>query len=408
MKVSIVGSTFTGNKGAAAMLESSIQELSEKFENIEFSVLSISPNVDKKLNPYKNVKVYNSKPLYLGLVVNPSAIVYRLVPPLRNLIKKICPEVHEIYTSKALLDQGGITFSDGREYFLIFNIATILPALVLGTDVIKVSQAMGPFKNPINRFFAKLLLPKVKLIISRGARTQAFLDELGLDNTKEGADYAFSLHMTDKSKNSAEKFLEKSNNVFNKNDKVVGISPSVVVKKQMDKIGKDYIGLTSDFINELIKNEYKVAIIPHSVRLNTDRTHNNDLPMSTEIYNNVSNKDSILLVDEELDSQELRYIIGKCDYFVASRFHAMISSLSQKVPTMVVGWSHKYGEVLDMFEMGEFVISYKDIDNKTQIDLFDKLIKSDEQIKGKYENNYKKVMKDSKINTKYITNAISE
>jgi polysaccharide pyruvyl transferase WcaK-like protein len=39
---------------------------------------------------------------------------------------------------------------------------------------------------------------------------------------------------------------------------------------------------------------------------------------------------------------------------VTSRFHAMISGLSTCTPTVVVGWSHKYREVLDDFGLADF------------------------------------------------------
>ncbi len=57
--------------------------------------------------------------------------------------------------SDVLLDIGGITFSDGREKYLPFNILSIWPAMLLGVPVVKLAQAVGPFKNPLNRFLRK-------------------------------------------------------------------------------------------------------------------------------------------------------------------------------------------------------------------------------------------------------------
>ena len=34
---------------------------------------------------------------------------------------------------------------------------------------------------------------------------------------------------------------------------------------------------------------------------------------------------------------------------ISSRFHAMISALSLGIPVFIIGWSHKYQEVLQMF-----------------------------------------------------------
>lgn len=408
MKFTIIGSTFTGNKGAAAMLESSIQTLSAKYDDAEFVLLSISPKADKKLNPYKNVKVMSAKPLYLGLVINPVSILYRLLPFMRGIFAKISPEVKELHESAALLDEGGITFSDGREKYLIFNVATILPAMILGTKVIKISQALGSFKNPINRFVSKLILPKVTLIISRGDRTHEFLEGLNLTNIKRGADFAFSLDMTDSSKKEAEAYIKEKNNIFENNQKVVGISPSVVVKGQMDKANMDYIKITADFLNGLIAKGYSIALVPHSVRLNTTKTHNNDLPLTKELYELINDKGKVLLIDDELDSQQLRYIIGKCDYFIASRFHAMISSLAMQVPTMVVGWSHKYGEVLKMFDMQDYVMNYKETSVEKLNNVFEELLKNESAIKDKFSKHWTEVKEKSLKNVDYIGETIKE
>jgi colanic acid/amylovoran biosynthesis protein len=43
-----------------------------------------------------------------------------------------------------LIDLAGVSFIDGREKFLPFNILTILPAMLLGVPVVKFAQAMGP------------------------------------------------------------------------------------------------------------------------------------------------------------------------------------------------------------------------------------------------------------------------
>ena len=40
---------------------------------------------------------------------------------------------------------------------------------------------------------------------------------------------------------------------------------------------------------------------------------------------------------------------GDRPQIVTSRFHAMISALVERTPLLVVGWSHKYGEVLAQF-----------------------------------------------------------
>jgi polysaccharide pyruvyl transferase WcaK-like protein len=54
-------------------------------------------------------------------------------------------------------------------------------------------------------------------------------------------------------------------------------------------------------------------------------------------------------IDAPLTAGELRRLVAGSRVLVTSRFHAMISGLATCTPTVVVGWSHKYREVLDDF-----------------------------------------------------------
>jgi polysaccharide pyruvyl transferase WcaK-like protein len=55
-----------------------------------------------------------------------------------------------------------------------------------------------------------------------------------------------------------------------------------------------------------------------------------------------------------LYSAELRRLVADARVLVTSRFHAMISGLATATPTIVLGWSHKYREVLDLFGATEY------------------------------------------------------
>src|SRR5690606_35525159 len=119
-----------------------------------------------------------------GVLINGGAVLWRLVPPLRKVIGRKLPEVRALAEADVVLDQGGIAFSDGREKFLLFNLAILLPGFVLATPVVKCAQALGPFRKRLNRTAARLALPRVRLIVARGATTLEFLDGIGLRNTE--------------------------------------------------------------------------------------------------------------------------------------------------------------------------------------------------------------------------------
>ncbi|MCL3862708.1 polysaccharide pyruvyl transferase family protein [Actinotalea sp. K2] len=358
MKVAVIGSALSGNKGAAAMLESGVQQLSARDTRSRFVLLSMYPRSDAEQNPYPAMRVLDASPLRLGVLINGSALLHRLLPPLRRTIERAVPEVGALATADVLLDQGGITFVDGRGKFLIYNVASILPALFVGTPVVKCAQAMGPFRTPLNRLAAKALLPRMAAIVSRGAVTHEHLMGLGLANVTAGADLAFTLEVTEHDAAIARAAVDMT--FFDDDDgDVVGVSPSAVLRKSAEANGGDYVAEVQRMIDHLTGTlGKKVLLVAHSARAHTDKTHNNDLPLCREVFAGLGHTDRVLFPDAELSSQALRYLIGRCDVFVASRFHAMVSSLAMGVPTLVIGWSHKYREVLDMFGLASWAVGH--------------------------------------------------
>lgn len=378
--VTVIGSALSGNKGASAMLESSIQTLGERLPGVRFTLLSMYPAEDRKQNRYPNLDIVAANPKQLGVTINTLALLYRILPPLRPLLRRSSKAIRALASSQVLLDQGGITFTDGREKFLLYNVASILPALNVGTPVFKCAQAVGPFTNPVNRRAAKLFLPKASTLVTRGSITHGFAEQLGLKNLYAGADYAFSLELDGTEEAESAKHFELG---FFDEGTVVGLSPSVVLQKKVDERGGDYAGQMVAFIDAMTDAGRKVLLVPHSVRTGTDKTHNNDLPLCREIFRRVKAKDSVLFLDRELDSQVLRYLIGRCDFFVASRFHAMVSSLAMSVPTLVIGWSHKYKEVLEMFELEDWAFGHDKLEPAYLLERFEQLVASKDEVAGK-------------------------
>lgn len=380
MRYAVIGSALSGNKGAAAMLESAVQQISARDGDARFALLSMYPRSDAQQNPYAGMTVLDASPLRLGVLLNGAALLHRLLPPARRAIERAVPEIKALATADVLLDQGGITFVDGRGKFLIYNVASILPALLVGTPVVKCAQAMGPFREPLNRVAARALLPRMAAIVSRGAVTHEHLDGLGLRNVTPGADLAFTLEVTPQDAARAADAVDLD--FFARGD-VVGVSPSAVLRKAAEARGEDYVDEVVRLVDHVTGTlGRRVLLVAHSARAHTDKTHNNDLPLCREIHARVARRDMVLFPDEELGSQVLRDLIGRCDVFVASRFHAMVSSLATGVPTLVIGWSHKYREVLDMFGLAEWAMSHDDYTDEVVAERLGALVERREEVRA--------------------------
>lgn len=352
----ISGVALSGNKGASGMAESLIQNLGERDPNARFYLFSYYPTADRALLPEGgNVALLNGGPKKVVLLFFLSlwaAAGRRLGFPLRWYARG---EMAKIAACGCWLDASGISFVDGREKFLIFNILSILPALALGIPVVKVAQAMGPFEHRVNRIAAKLVLPRLRLIVARGAMTRGYLDSLGLANVTNGSDVAFSLRAGEAERARIAGFLPPSGR------RVIGVSPSQVVWKLCEAKNIPYLETLRRCVEKWTGEGFECVVFPHSARRGCAKTHNNDLPLLRRFGAMLPRSERIRVIEEELSAGELRMLIGSCDLLVASRFHAIVSAMATGVPAVVIGWSHKYAEVLAPFGLEAFVVPYDSV-----------------------------------------------
>ena len=93
----------------------------------------------------------------------------------------------------------------------------------------------------------------------------------------------------------------------------------------------------------------------------------NDGPVCRDITAACSDVENVVGIDADLSAGELRRLIAGGRVLVTSRFHAMISGLATSTPTVVVGWSHKYREVLDDFGLIEFGMDSSELETPQNI-----------------------------------------
>ena len=364
MNYIISGVALSGNKGASGMADALMQNLAIINPDNKFFVFSYYPKTDRQQTSPENCQIIDGSPKMVVILFFLSlwAVFCRLLHLPKSFYR--CNSVMKaVIDCDYWLDASGISFVDGREKFLIYNVLSLMPALTTATPVIKVAQAMGPFNGFINQLFARLILPRLKMICARGSQTKAYLDTLCLDNVKEYSDIAFSLHSdTPPSKRVAE--------ILNQAPApVIGISPSQVVWQLCQKQQLDYLEILKECAVKLLDAGFFVVVFPHSARLGSEKTHNNDLPLINRFASMLPGDNANLrVVRDELSALELRHLIGGMQLLIASRFHAIISAMATGVPSIVIGWSHKYTEVLAPFELNDFVLNYGELSAKSVLD----------------------------------------
>ena len=417
--IAITAASYSGNKGAAAMLQSSIRQLHDRYgERLNIHLMSVYPSEDRKQIPWDFIKIVPCKPEQLLFVAFPLAVLYKLFgwcPPVKKLLLK--NKILKAYSqTDVVLDEAGISFVDSRG-FVMNTYAFVCAAvpMLMGTPVMKYSQAMGTFHSFTNRFLAKWILPKMKLICARGEGTLENLRSIGVEkNVKLCADGAFTMADDERCDRMVDEvckkdaFYEGCDSADREKNRLVGLSISSVVEKKCNKLKIDYKGIMIDFIGKLNQAGYRVLIIANGARISSQKPRNNDLMICDAVYEGVKNKDMVRWYHREMEAEEIRAYIGKCRFLVASRFHAMIGALEKKVPVLLVGWSHKYQEVLDFFHLGQYAIDFSNLTAESLEQEFYKFVKAEDEIRKNIEENYDAVMESSRKNIVYAGEVIDE
>lgn len=169
------------------------------------------------------------------------------------------------------------------------------------------------------------------------------------------------------------KFIEKQTVGIN-------ISPMLISYEHQPNITiQNYINLLDYIINNTNLN---IALIPHVIWEHTDDRK----PLLT-LYKKFYNTGRICIIPD-CKAEELKGFIGRCRFMIAARTHASIAAYSQKVPTLVLGYSVKArGIAQDIFGTYEnYVIPIDRLHNENMLkSAFEWLINNEISILNHYD-----------------------
>jgi colanic acid/amylovoran biosynthesis protein len=373
-KILITNANISWNKGSAAQVVSVVCSLKRFIPDVEFTLLSYCPQLDSSYRSRIGINVVgfsgkkHQKHETLLLLHSFHLLLTTLRCALYSFLNTINLSTNSLATNDEhtrvyaeadlILDLSGDSFSDWQNRSIV-NVLALLPAILLKKPFVFFSQSIGPF-NFWALPFARFCLDNSNLIVIREEVTKHYLECINVKNRSLflAGDCAYLLKPAPLAR--VLEILQECH-ILRQQRPLIGISISAFMMDHFFKgQGADYLSVMSKIVDYLVESKSAyVVLIPHSI--SPSYYVNDDTYAIRGVYRLVKNKRQVRIVGNDYDARELKGIIGFCDFFIGCRMHANIAAISQNIPTVALGWSHKYYGIMKRVGMEEYVINLENL-----------------------------------------------
>ena len=338
MIIEIRKAGFT-NKGAELMLHAVMAKVKERYPD---ATLVMAPTHRNAAQPFHKL-------VWLGFY--PKAWLWKFGIQWGDFAAFLPPKLQEMYglvldrDIDVVIDAAGFSYSDQ------WGVATSRELAKSsrrwrrrGTKLIMLPQAFGPFKAPRIDRYVEAFVANAQLVCAREPDSYRYITELVGEQQKIKLYPDFT--------NLVAGVLPES---FDYRNNRVALIPNY---RMIDKTTRDeseaYVSFMVRCARYLADQGKKPFILIHEGE--------KDRVLAGQISRVVH---SLPVVKEE-DPFKIKGILGQCDATIGSRFHGLVSALSQGVPSLATGWSHKYRRLFEDYGFPEGVVSVLDPDGEVE------------------------------------------
>ena len=228
-------------------------------------------------------------------------------------------------------DYGGDGFSDiygTRSFMGRMNQTWILRRAKV--PLLFLPQTIGPFEEKMNYDIAVELLRYAKEIYVRDDKFVPELNKLGLKYTQTP---------------DLSSFMIPEPWEIEIKEKAVGLNISGLaysnsfngLEGQFDA----YPELVERIINHFRSKGCTIYLIPHSYGYNKPIA-DDDMLACREAYRRLKDKSNVVLIDKDLISPQIKYLISRMTFFIGARMHANFAAIYTGVPVFGMAYSYKF------------------------------------------------------------------
>lgn len=336
------------NKGAELMLYAAKQKLHEWNPNNVVACHLLIGDFEKRKNAEVNHLAWrpiNKYPL-LEKVISPTV---RLVP--KNIRKKYSITLES--EVEVILDASGFAYSDQWGPMASEKMAKLYVSWKKqNKKIILLPQAFGPFNNKRVKDAFIEIMKNTDLIFARDQISYNYINQLSepMKNVKIAPDFTNLVEGVEPS---------YINNIARR--------PCIVPNQRMidktdSEIGTKYVELLMFSIEYLYKQGLEPFILIHEEK---------DAELGFQLQSMLTQPIPVI---QESNSLCLKAILGKAHFVIGSRFHSLVSALSQGVPCLGTGWSHKYKALFQDYGCLDLLLNTETSDHQDMRNLIDLLV----------------------------------
>lgn len=357
MRLLVTGGGFV-NKGAEAMLLTVRAELGRRLPGAEFWLdeEELAPGT----LPLAQQAGFPHRRFTLSGIGPKLSTLLRRPPFSLGALSRIERERLRLYRAAAIADQmdgmidiSGFRYSDSWGYDSARSAVPLAEEFAhRGKPVVYMPQAWGPFSKPGVAQSVRRIATLATHLWSRDRQSTGYLTGFGF-KPHESPDLALLFA----SPASEERLAALgAAGIPNGPEPLIAISPNMRVYERAKGVGSgnDYVRVLVAGARQCLAEGARVLLLPHEIKAVADRSPDDRL-LCDLIRLALAPSDRVHALMEPSTAPVIKALIGSCGMLIGSRFHAIVAALSQSIPPIAVGWSHKYEELLADFQCGSLL-----------------------------------------------------
>jgi colanic acid/amylovoran biosynthesis protein len=365
IKVGILGATFeTGNMGLGALAAGTVQCIRYEYPNADVFLLDyLHEETLRRVRidgEYLTVPLLNmrfSKKIFLpnNIALLIFLILMAKLIPGQKLKRKFINRnryLREIADTHFFVSlAGGDSFADIYGFSRLIYVA--LPQILIllaGKRLILMPQTYGPFRGAWTRAIARFILRRAEMVYSRDASgVEGLASTLGLPAGSPKLRFCYDVGFLLEPEAPAHLEIEGISLRHGSDAILVGVNVSGLLlmedytRNNMFGLKVSYRDLILQVVEHLLRQpNVNVLLVPHV--FGDEDSSETDTLACNAVFDELKGKyeGQLGLVRGGYNQNEIKYVIGQCDFFVGSRMHACIAAVSQSVPAVSIAYSDKF------------------------------------------------------------------